>query len=357
MVASMLAGTDTVHFAAITSVARGLITAGSIVVFAFFVGLVVDRVVIGGIRKLAQSTPGKMDDIIIGSLSGVARWAFVLAGLYFALPFLPLPGHIDHEVTVGTRIAVMALAIFVAARFASGIAAHYAHRILPSSVSLAKIIVNAVVFSIGILVIFQTMGIQITPVITALGVGGLAVALALQDTLANFFAGIQMLALKQMNPGNFVTLDTEQSGYIVDIGWRNTTMRMVTNNIVIVPNTKLSQAIVTNYSLENPAFSVRLAVGVAYDSDLEKVERVSIEVAREVIARVEGTVRDFDPLVRFNAFADSSINFNIVVRCEDYGHQFLLAHELIKALHRRFGAEGIEIPFPIRTVVMKPPRA
>jgi small-conductance mechanosensitive channel len=97
----------------------------------------------------------------------------------------------DKEITVGFRIAVLVVAVVVVARFASGIAAHYAHRLLPSSVSLAKVVVNVIVMIIGLLVIFQTMGIEIGPMIAALGVGGLAVALALQDTLSNFLRGHQ----------------------------------------------------------------------------------------------------------------------------------------------------------------------
>ena len=322
----------------------------------FVVGAIVDRLVIGGIRRLATVTQAKLDDIIIGALKGIARWVFFLIGVFVALPFLPFYESIDDKVGMGSRLAVLILSTIVAARFASGVAVQYAHKILPASVSLAKIIVNAVVFLIGMLVIFQTMGIQITPLIGALGVGGIAVALALQDTLANFFSGIQILALKQINLGDYIRLDTGQDGYVHDIGWRNTILRMVNSNRVIVPNTKLAQAIVTNYSLEDPDVSVRLAVGVAYDSDLEKVERVAIEVARDVVGRLEKTSKEFEPTVRYHAFGESSIEFNLNVRCTEFAEQFLVQHELVKAIHRRFTAEGIEIPFPIRTMVMKGPR-
>lgn len=340
-------------FAALSTTARGLITAGAIVLAGIAIGFIVDRVIVGSIRRLAISTSGKIDDIIANALKGVARWGFFLAGVYFALPFLPLPASIDDKVTIGMRLAVLIMAIFVVARFASGIAEHYAHRILPSSASLAKVMVNAVVLCIGMLVIFQTMGIQITPFLTALGVGGLALALALQDTLSNFFSGMQILALKQINPGDYIRLDTGQDGYVFDVGWRNTTLRMVNNNIVIVPNTKLAQAIVTNFTLGDPDFNVRLTVGVAYGSDLEKVERVSVEVARAVVARIDGAVKEFDPILRYHTFAESSIQFNLVVRCTEFAEQFLIQHELIKELQQRYAREGIEVPFPIRTVVMK----
>ena len=181
----------------------------------------------------------------------------------------------------------------------------------------------------------------------------MAVALALQDTLANFFAGLQVLASRQINLGDYIHLDGGQEGFVFDIGWRSATIRMLNNNMVIIPNTKLAQAIVTNYSLQERDFAVRTTIGVSYDSDLEKVERVTIEVARDVISRVEGAVKDFEPVVRFQSFADSSIQFNVVLRYSDYGAQDVAQHELVKALHKRYREENIDIPFPMRTVVLR----
>ncbi|HEX5132036.1 MAG TPA: mechanosensitive ion channel family protein [Candidatus Krumholzibacteria bacterium] len=340
-------------FGAISSHTREFLTAGAIVVAAVMAGIIVDRVVVGSLRRFAANTAGKLDDVVVNAVKGVTVWAFLLIGLYIAMPFLPLPENIDTEIATGTRIAVMLLSVFVAARFASGIAVHYAHTVLPSSASLAKMVVNMIIFGIGLLVIFQTLGIQVTPIITALGIGGLAVALALQPTLANFFAGIQLLALKEINTGNYVQLDSGQEGYVHDINWRTTTLRMVKNNLVIVPNTKMTEAIIINYALPTEPFGVALGIGVSYASDLEKVEKVSIEVAREVIQKVDGTVKDFEPIVRFHTFGDSSINYNLIVQCTDFPAQYAAAHEMVKAIHKRFQQENIEIPFPIRTVYMK----
>jgi small-conductance mechanosensitive channel len=340
-------------FSAISGTTRSFIIAGAIIAGFSLLGFVVERVLVAGLRKLASTTDIQLDDIIISSLRGIARWGFFFAGLFAAIPILPLPAHLSDEITIASRLVVLIFAIVVVARLASGVAGHYAHRLLPSSVSLAKIVVNAAVMTLGLLIIFQTMGIKITAMLTALGVGGLAVALALQDTLANFFSGIQILASKQINIGDYVQLDSGQEGFVTDIGWRAATLKMLNNNIVIVPNTKLSQAIVTNYSLQERDFAVRTTIGVAYDSDLEKVERVTIEAAREVAKRVEGATAEFDPVVRYHTFGDSSIQFNVIMRYHDFGAQFLAQHELVKTLHERYRREGIEIPFPIRTVITR----
>jgi small-conductance mechanosensitive channel len=347
-----------IDFSAISGNTRAFIVAGVIVLVATIVGLIVERILIAGLRRAAASTKFMFDDIIVSSVRGIARWGFFLFGVFTALPVLPIPLSMSDGIITAGRILILVFAVIVVGRFASGVAAHYAHRLLPSSVSIAKIVVNAIVMAFGLLIIFQTLGIKITPILAALGVGGLAVALALQDTLANFFSGIQVLASRQIRVGDYINLDSGQEGFVHDIGWRSATLKMLNNNMIIVPNTKLAQAIVTNYSLEEPDFAVRMTIGVGYDSDLEKVERVTIETAKEVAQQIEGADKNSDPVVRFHTFADSSIQFNVVLRYRDYGVQFLAQHELVKALHKRYREEGIEIPFPIRTVYTKSaPRA
>jgi len=337
-----------------TDSTRGFVTAGIIIVLALAAGFVVERILVGAIRKLASTTEGKIDDVIADAIKGVARWAFLLIGIYYAVPFLPIPPRMDEEIKLGFRIAVLVIAIVVVARFASGIAAHYAHRLLPSSVSMAKVVVNVVVFTIGLLVVFQTMGIKITPILTALGVGGLAVALALQDTLANFFAGINILATKQIRPGDYIRLDAGQEGIVFDVSWRTTTLRVPANQFVIVPNTKLAQAIVSNFNVTEQALALPVTAVVTYGSDLAQVERIAVEAARDVVKRVEGARPDAEPLVRFHTFADFGIRFDVVIRSKQFTDQGLLRHELIKALQARFIDAGIEIPSPYHFIARNP---
>jgi len=208
-----------------------------------------------------------------------------------------------------------------------------------------------VVFTVGLLVVFQTMGIAIAPVITALGVGGLAVALALQDTLANFFAGINILATKQIRPGDYIRLDGGQEGVVYDVSWRTTTLRVPRNQFVIVPNTKLAQAIVSNFNVNEHALSLPVTMAVIYGSDLAKVERIAKEAGNDVIKRVEGSLPDSEPVVRFHTFADLGIRFDVIIRSKQYTDQGLLRSELIKALQTRFTAEGVEIPSPFHTMI------
>lgn len=156
-----------------------------------------------------------------------------------------------------------------------------------------------------------------------------------------------------VNPGDYIKLDTGDEGYVVDIGWRSTSIRTLSNNMIIVPNHKLASAIITNFYQPGKELSILIPIGISYDSNLEKVEKITIDVAKDVMKEVNGGVCEFDPFVRYHTFSDFSINFSVVLRVQEFVNQYLIKHEFIKGIHKRYKEEGIEIPFPIRTVYMK----
>jgi small-conductance mechanosensitive channel len=223
---------------------------------------------------------------------------------------------------------------------------------LPVS-SLTRNIAWALIAILGLLVILNGLGLSITPMLTALGVGGLAVALALQEPLANFFAGLFITLAGQIRVGDYVKLDSGQEGYVVDFSWRSTRLRMLANNLVVVPNAKLAQAIVVNHHLPSQDLAVLVDVGVDYASDLAEVERVAMDVGHEVMTHVAGGVPEFEPFIRYHTFGDSSINFTVILRAKEFVDQYVITHEFIKRLHTRFNRAGIVIPFPIRTIVRR----
>jgi small-conductance mechanosensitive channel len=209
------------------------------------------------------------------------------------------------------------------------------------------------VYIIGLLVILDALDISITPMLTALGIGGLAVSLALKDTLTDVFAGLHILLSKKVQPGDFVILDSGEMGYIQNITWRNTKMLERTNNIINIPNTKLSNAIIKNYDSGDSSFSVKIPVGVGYDSDLDVVERVVMEVANDLHQSMDEMNKKAGPAFKFRGFGQSSIDFIVYFRGNKYGDQNPIIHEFVKKLHKRFNEEGIEIPFPMRTVIQR----
>jgi small-conductance mechanosensitive channel len=123
--------------------------------------------------------------------------------------------------------------------------------------------------------------------------------------------------------------------------------------MVLVPNAKLAQAIVTNYYFPDKEMAVLVNLGVHYHSDLKKVETVTCEVAKEVMKELPGGVPEFDPFIRYHTFGDFSINFTVILRAKEFVDQYLIKHEFIKRLHERFAEEGIVIPYPIRAINYK----
>ncbi|MCE9600315.1 MAG: mechanosensitive ion channel family protein [Spirochaetia bacterium] len=220
------------------------------------------------------------------------------------------------------------------------------------SASLISIIVRIAIFVFGFLLAMQILGVSVTPVLTALGVGGLAVALGLQETLSNVFAGLTILFGQKLRVGDFVTLESGAEGFVSDIGWRTTSIRQLSNSTIVVPNATMARTTFTNYQLPGGSVSILVELGVAYGSQLDRVEKVCLEVAGSALDQMykPGMFPDFMPLVRFHTFADSSIDFTVVLRVSNITDQYLLKSIFIKMLHERFKTEQIEIPFPIRTV-------
>lgn len=321
------------------------------------IGLVMERVILHRLEALAQHTSWEGDEIIVTSLKGLTLYSCLLAGIYLVSLRLPLDEHAGEIVGKLVLVAFLLLVTLFMMRLAAGFVSHYARKAVLPSTSIFTNLAKVIAFSVGILVILQFLGISITPILTALGVGGLAVALALQDTLSNIFSGLHIIATRQIRQGNYIRLDGGEEGYVTDITWRNTVIRTLSNNMVLVPNSKLAGAIVTNYHLPETEMGVLVQVGVSYDSELEEVERVTTDVARELLLDVQGGVHGFEPFIRYHTFADFSINFTVILRCKEYVDQYLVKHEFVKRLHRRYRVEGIEIPYPIRMVHYKDKKA
>jgi small-conductance mechanosensitive channel len=330
-----------------------------VVASSYVIGQVLRSLLARYLMALAKKTTQTWDDAVVGELSKRVPLWVVLLGLYVAAGFWPLAPHVETTVTnaliatAGISVTLMAAAIVVS--MTRDYYARRAHGDKPIT-TITQNVARIVVVMLGTLTILHTLNVSIAPLLTALGVGGLAVALALQDTLANLFAGIQVTLAKQVRVGDYIKLDSGNEGHLVDIAWRSARILMGNNNSVVVPNSKLAQAIVINYGLPNKEIVTALDFSVSYGSDLSLVERVSLEEAREVTRTQAAAVSAFEPVLRFQEFGESAIAAQVVMRARDFGDQGTLKHELIKRLHARFAKEGIAIPYPTRTLVAEPGR-
>ena len=211
------------------------------------------------------------------------------------------------------------------------------------------------IYAVGALVAIDSVGVSISPILAGLGIGGLAVALAVQPTLSNFFAGTYVVTEGELKEGDFIELEGGPSGYVEDVGWRSTKIRSRFNNLVIIPNSRMAESIVTNYFSPTPAMNVIVTCGVSYDANLEDVERFSVEEAQAVINDSDQAIKDVEPFFGFSNFGDSNIDFFVFLQAIDRTGTFTLKSELIKRIHERFNVEGIEINYPVRKIVYSEP--
>ncbi|MGR6968866.1 mechanosensitive ion channel family protein [Streptomyces cynarae] len=328
---------------------------GGIALAAGFLVAFLSRTLLHWLAKHAKRTRWSGDDVIVDALRTVVPWAAIAGGAAAAAAVLPLTRTVQHHVNQTLTVLLIFVVTLSAARVVAGLVrtVTQSRSGVAGSATIFVNITRILVLAIGFLVVLQTLGISIAPLLTALGVGGLAVALALQDTLANLFAGVHILASKTVQPGDYIRLSSGEEGYVVDINWRQTTVRQLSNNLVVIPNGQLAKTNMTNYTRPEQQLTVLVQVGVAYDSDLEHVEKVTTEVVAEVMTEITGAVPDHEPAVRFHTFGDSRIGFTVILGVGEFSDQYRIKHEFIKRLHKRYRAEGIRIPAPTRTVALQ----
>jgi small-conductance mechanosensitive channel len=288
-------------------------------------------------------------------------WSIVLgffAAIQVADDIAQIPRRLAERLNVLLEAAIiLSVTVTLAGVLASVVATASERRSLGVGVtSWARMSVRLVVLVLGLLVLLSSLGIQITPLLTALGVGGLAVALALQDTLSNLFAGMHLLADKPIRVGDYVRFPDGVEGFVADIGWRSTRIRTLQNNVVIMPNKRVAESVITNFDLPEARMSLLVPVPVDYASDPDRVEAILIDEALRSAAEVAGLLAEPKPFVRFiPGFGDSGLTCTLICQVASFVDQFEAQHVLRKRILRRFGAEGIAIPFPARTVHLRTP--
>jgi small-conductance mechanosensitive channel len=326
-----------------------IIIAGGIIAL----GIILQKLAIAYFHRAARKDRWRGGLVFVSSLRGMIILISVIVAVYVGLLNSPLPDNDLHYVEKFHRVIIILIITIVLGRVVKGMLRAYTEREegIKRSLSLFNTIISIVVYSVGGLVIMDAMGISITPVITALGVGGLAVALALQDTLSNLFAGIHITIAHILKPGDYILLSSGEEGTVSDITWRCTTLLTQSNNVVVIPNSKLASTIVTNFSLPERNLDISVLMNVSYDSDLEKVEKVTLDEVCKVMQ--DNNMHNTDATFRVKEMGDFGIKCGVSVTVHDFKQQYVTKHTILKRLHKRYKQEGIEIAFPIRNVNVK----
>ena len=324
---------------------------------------VVMRVFLG---RLTRLTPGTLDEELLKVVRGPVVLFIVLSGLFLALliltnlesPRYALLAGYDDQIRRAWLVVVIAEVAYLLYHLLDATMTWYIQSVAQTTETQLddrllpplKRIMPLLVYSLGFLMALSVLNIPISPILAGLGIGGLAVALAVQPTLANFFAGTYVVTEGELNVGDYIELQGGPSGYVVEVGWRSTKIRSMYNNLVIIPNSQMANSIVTNYYSPEPSMNVLVYCGVSYDSDLNVVENVVREASQTLVNESEYAV-DGEPWFGFDEFGDSNISFWVFVQAKDRLGSFYLTSDLVKVIHSRLTAEGIEINYPVRKLV------
>jgi small-conductance mechanosensitive channel len=310
------------------------------------------------VLHISAKTKTELDDMIVNAISLPIFIAIVLVGVFVALQGLPelseYAFYINTSFTIfyilfSAMIVMRIIGVFVQ-WYAMAVAKRTKSKVDDQFLPVIKKVIKGVVLFLALIAILGALGINLDSVVVGLGVGGIAIALALQDTLSQVFSGAYIILDRPIKIGDFVELDSGEKGYVTDIGWRSTRIRFLSNNVIIIPNNKLANSKIINYDAPAQEQSVVVPVGVSYMSDLEKVEKVTVAVAKRLQQSVEGAVKEHEPFIRYNEFGDSNINFSVILRVQSYVARYRLIHEFIKALKKEYDRKGIEISWPVMKV-------
>ncbi len=320
---------------------------------ALVAGFILSRV----FRRYATKFEKTWGELLFSLFESLPVPLLLLATLYTAIELFTLPPQWER---IGSKL-ILALVILVLFYFPAKVLILFLRRLSQREPLLERVTepaafaTRALFALVAIIIVLENLGVHLTVVWTTLGVGSVAVALALQETLSNFFAGLYLLADRPINPGDYVKLDSGQEGYVVRIGWRSALLRTLSNNMIVVPNSTLSKAVITNYSMPEDRMSLVIQVNVASGTDPRRVEKILVDVAKEAARdRCDGLLPHPEPFAQFiPGFGKSTLDFSLVVQVRKFSDQYPVQSELRKRILERFQKEGIEIPFPTQSILIE----
>src|ERR1700676_1008463 len=285
-------------------------------------------------------------ETVLSALSPAVNVLIIATGLSFSANAASLPPHWQRIVGVAL-IAGTVLGLVI---FFDGILRLWMRReasrfpMFGESYSLVTAAVRGLVIGLGLLMFLESVGISVSPILASLGIGSLALALALQETAKNMFSGFFVILDKLLEVGDYVKLATGQEGWLISLGWRSSKFRVLNDTIIIVPNSALVDSILTNYRAPDGALALEIDVSVVATSDLDKVEVVTKEVASDTMRTVEGGIAGFRPSVYFGNIGVGAIGLSVFLRVSSGASMELVRHEFIKRLTARYLREGIKTP-------------
>lgn len=306
-------------------------------------------------RGLANRTASPLDNVVIDSLRYPSIFWAAAVSIEAALAFSEVSEDFREAFGKGVGVLVIFSMTLVVANVASGVLSVRLNADTGTAAAsgIARALVRGFVLIAGVSAVLHNLGVSVGPLLTALGVGGLAVALALQDTLGNLFAGIHLLLEKPFAIGHFVRIEGGDEGWVQDIGWRTTRLLTLADHTVVIPNSKIAGSKIINMNLPDPKVRVERQVGVSYASDPADVERVLLDELQKLVRELPGTIADPPPDVLLEGLGPYSLQYTVRFYVKQFSFERPTSHVVMTRLVTRLRAEQIEIPFPYQVVEVR----
>ena len=338
-----------------------LLYAAIVVIFGVLLALIA-RTVVRWLKAKASKTDTNWDDIIIAAIGTPAQFAIVAVSVYIALKYyIPIPENLQWILDPRSVAAFYILmAAWIISSFLHDIITIYGHEFAEKSegdwddrlVELLELIVKYVVWFAAIMLVLATFAIDITPFLAGAGIAGLAVALAAQDIISNFFGGAIITVDKPFKVGDRIKVDTYY-GDVISIGPWSTRLKTLDYQIITIPNNKITTNVIVNYAEPDQKLRITLPVSVAYGTDPKKVKTLLLEIAKTIIKGTDYLLEEPAPKVFFLEFSDSSLKFVLYVWAKKYNLPDEVKDAINSQIVERFAAESIEIPYPQMEVRLK----
>ncbi len=273
----------------------------------------------------------------------------MLVGLNLGLKYVTLLAPYHATIDLVLAIAYLLVGAVVVTGLFDMLVTFYLKKIVPQTkladdsqlMPVVRNVLKLFIYIAAVILIIGRLGYDIAPMLAGLGIAGIAVALGLQGTLSSFFAGLYILADKPVRKGDFVRLSSGEDGHIESIGWRTTRIRAISNYVIIVPNTRLVETIIQNYSISKKPVSMLVSVMVDNRNDAEEVEKIIRDEAAKAQKVIEGIVSEFEPIVRFENFSDLTFDFAVIFGIKSYTDHWRIAGTFKKSLFKRFKKDRI----------------
>ena len=309
------------------------------------------------LQKIKKLQEGRTNEKIITKTDKPIAILIILAGFKISLQYLDYNIHTIQKIltsaliVIGIYLIIIAIDIIIDRwiyRFKKKAGGSYEDE----GLNLIKNIINIFLGGIAIILVLNAWHVAIGPLLTSLGILGIAVGFAMQRTLSNIVGGVALVLDKCFRINDLVKLETGEVGRIAEVGLRSTKIVTVDNEMLIVPNSQLSNTMIINYAKPNNILRIRVPIAAAYGSDPDEVMKVVLDK----VQKIKTVLPEPKPQVRFTGMSDFSLDFELLFYIEDYKYRFTAKTDVLKEVYKKMNKAGIEIPFPTRTLYMEKKR-